>query len=431
MSEPQAGKESLPKKEARRTDTGAVLNELERRNRAQGGRRRGSAGVVMLFLLVILLAGGGVWWSWQQWQSMQSYQHELAAYQDDLARVQNENQRLLQTLEETRESIGRDVENRLQRLTETETDLQQTVNDFDTVQQREEQRAARLQQQLGRDMQDVASLVTALQEQVLGLQQRDLGWLVAEADYLMRLAQRKLQLERDVDSSVLLLRTVQELLEGQMGMLAATAQQNILRDVEALRRIQLPDRAAIAGQLNELSARLDELVFASAQQQAYQESWQQWWSEDQVDDRPADTGATALEEQASDAQTPAWLDTLADLLRTIFVWRELDEGQTAFLQPDQEQLLKQQMLLQLEQARLAVVQGDQGMYETTLQQLARLLERYLEADSQVTRQLLASIESLRATSVEVELPDLSTSANLVRQLAGSVMAREQRDELEE
>lgn len=428
MSEPQSGKESSPEKEARRTDTGAVLNELERRNRAQRGRRRGSAGVVMLFLLVVLLAGGGAWWSWQQWESMQSYQHELAAYQDDLARVQSENQRLLQTLEETQESIGRDVENRLQRLVETENDLQQTVDAFDTVQQREEQRAARLQQQLGRDMQDVASLVTALQEQVLGLQQRDLGWLVAEADYLMRLAQRKLQLERDVDSSVLLLRTVQELLEGQMGMLAATAQQNILRDIEALRRVQLPDRAAIAGQLNQLSARLDELVFASAQQQAYQESWQDWWLEDQprvASGEPNDTGAVV--EQPS----PAWLDTLVDLLRTIFVWRELDDGQTAFLQPDQEQLLKQQMLLQLEQARLAVVQGDQGMFETTLQQLSRLLERYLEQDSQITRQLLGSVELLLEASVEVELPDLSTSANLVRQLAGSVMVRDQRDELEE
>lgn len=412
----------------RRTDTGAVLNELERRNRAQSGRRRGSAGMGMLFLLVILLAGGGAWWSWQQWESMQSYQHELAAYQDDLARVQSENQRLLQTLDETRESIGRDVEDRLQRLVETENDLQQTVDAFDTVQQREEQRAARLQQQLGRDMQDVASLVTALQEQVLGLQQRDLGWLVAEADYLMRLAQRKLQLERDVDSSVLLLRTVQELLEGQMGMLAATAQQNIVRDIEALRRVQLPDRAAIAGQLNELSARLDELVFASAQQQAYQESWQEWWLEDQSrtdSGEPNDTAAVVEE------PNPAWLDTLVDLLRTIFVWRELDDGQTAFLQPDQEQLLKQQMLLQLEQARLAVVQGDQGMFETTLQQLARLLERYLEQDSQITRQLLGSVESLLATSVEVELPDLSTSANLVRQLAGSVMVRDQRDEFEE
>lgn len=455
MSETQSGEDSSPgssgssgsRKEPRRTDTGAVLNELERRNRAPGTRRRGSAGVVALFLLVILLASGGGWWSWQQWESMQSYQYELASYQDDLARVQSENQRLLQTLEETRESIGQDVETRLQRLIETEAELQHTVDSFDAVQQREEQRAARLQQQLGRDMQDVASVVTALQEQVLGLQQRDLGWLVAEADYLMRLAQRKLQLERDVDSSILLLRTVQDLLEGQMGMLAATAQQNILRDIEALRRVQLPDRAALAGQLNELSARLDELVFASAQQQAYQEAWQQWWTENDTGrgapPRPLDLELADLEPadlELADSEpidselansNPAWLDTLVDLLRTIFVWRELDDGQTAFLQPDQEQLLKQQMLLQLEQARLAVIQGDQGIFETTLQQLSRLLERYLEQDSQVTRELLATIESLRAMSVDVELPDLSTSANLVRQLAGSVIVREQRDELNE
>jgi len=417
VSERKPGKDSSPK-DARRADTGAVLDELERRNRTHSKRRGGSTGVVLLFLLVLALAGGGAWWGWLQWESMQSYETELAAYQSDLARVLDENQRLLNVVEETRESIGRDVDTRLTRLRETETDLQQTVDDFDAVQQREEQRFTRLQQQLGRDMQDVASLVTALQEQVVDLQQRDLGWLVTEADYLMRLAQRKLQLERDVDSSVMLLSTVGDLLRGQMGMLVSTAQRNIERDIETLRQLQLPDRAAIAAQLNELSARLDELVFASGQQQAYQESVQQWWAEDPASGEPA-TPVPADGEPA-----PVWLETLTDLLRTIFVWRELDTEQAVFLQPDQEQLLKQQMLLQLEQARLAVVQGDQGMFQATLQQLSRLLERYLQHDNQITRQLLDSIEALTATTVEVELPDLATSVNLVRQLAGSVMLRE-------
>ena len=431
MSAPTTDKGSSPTP-ARPRDTGAVLNELERRNRAKPAQRRSSPGVWLLFLLVLVLAGGGGWWGWQQWQSMQHYQSELAAYQSDLARVQGENQRLLRTLEETREAIGRDVEDRLQRLSETETDLQQTVSSLDTVQQRDEQRFTRLQQQVGRDMQDVASLVTALQEQVLGLQQRDFGWLVTEADYLMRIAQRKLQLERDVDSSLLLLSTVSELLEGQMGMLAATAQQNIQRDMDALRQLQLPDRGAIAGRLNELSERLDQLVFASAQQQAYQESMERWWSED----RSAAAGANVPDSATDDAATPAdeppaWLVTLTDLLRTIFVWRELDTDQTVFLQPDQEQLLKQQMLLQLEQARLAVVQGDQDMFVTTLEQLRTLLERYLERDNQTTRDLVAAIEELAATQVEVDVPNLATSVSLVRQLAGSITVRDARNEVVE
>lgn len=431
MSAPTTDKGSSPTP-ARPRDTGAVLNELERRNRARPAQRRSSPGVWLLFLLVLVLAGGGGWWGWQQWQSMQHYQSELAAYQSDLARVQGENQRLLRTLEETREAIGRDVEDRLQRLSETETDLQQTVSSLDTVQQRDEQRFTRLQQQLGRDMQDVASLVTALQEQVLGLQQRDFGWLVTEADYLMRIAQRKLQLERDVDSSLLLLSTVSELLEGQMGMLAATAQQNIQRDMDALRQLQLPDRGAIAGRLNELSERLDQLVFASAQQQAYQESMERWWSED----RSATAGENVPDPATDDAATPAdeppaWLVTLTDLLRTIFVWRELDTDQTVFLQPDQEQLLKQQMLLQLEQARLAVVQGDQDMFVTTLEQLRTLLERYLERDNQTTRDLVAAIEELAATQVEVDVPNLATSVSLVRQLAGSITVRDARNEVVE
>jgi uroporphyrin-3 C-methyltransferase len=85
--------------------------------------------------------------------------------------------------------------------------------------------------------------------------------------------------------------------------------------------------------------------------------------------------------------------------------------------PDQALLIKQQLLLQLEQARLAVVQADEGMYEVTLDQLQTIMDRYLIQDNPMAAQLLSDLAALRDVEITTTLPSLAESANRVRQLA--------------
>ena len=93
------------------------------------------------------------------------------------------------------------------------------------------------------------------------------------------------------------------------------------------------------------------------------------------------------------------------------------------LQPDQELLLKQQMLLQLEQARLAAVQGDPEMFDMALRQLYSVLDRFAGQGNQRADVLLAEIETMRGTEITAQLPDLATSISLIRQLAAVSAAR--------
>jgi len=214
----------------------------------------------------------------------------------------------------------------------------------------------------------------------------------------MRLAQRKLAMEADVASAMLLLKTVEDLLSRQDSMLANTARDSVRRDIQRLEALRLPDRVGIAERLNDLSRELDSLSLSSSRQAAYVESVQQRLAQ----------GEAGME---------SWWAAALNLIRTVFVWREADPDQSVSLMPDQEQLVKQQMLLQLEQARLAVVQADAEMYQITLDQLQAIMQRYLNQDSAQAVQLVSELNAMRDVEVTTTLPTLTDSVNLVRQLA--------------
>lgn len=393
-----------PFQNKKKLDTSKVLDEIGRKNHAS---RRGNKGgtkalTFVLFLLIFALAGATAWLAYQQWLAQDRYDSVVSD-------VRQENQQLLQSMAEMRASMESEQQALQAELAEqsgllrdSNSALQEALSDMNEAERNDEQRLDRLQQQVSRDLDDVQGVVAALQRQLGNLQQRDIRWLNAEANYLMRLAQQKLQLETDLESTALLLRTIDGLLEDQNSALAQTARQNLADDLRALQETRLPDRVALARQLAALDESLEQLSLAGSRQDSYEERVADQW-----------------QNTPQQAQRESWLDAGMNLLRTIFVWRQWDDTPTEILPPQQETLLKQQLRLQLEQAQLAMLQGDQALYQQVLALTLANLDRYFEQANDRTRQLRADLEQLQAAEVAVSLPDLSSTADLIRQLASN------------
>ena len=409
-----------PFQSRKKLNTATVLDEMGRKNNAAA--KRGSAGpkvsIVFLFLLVLTLAGATGWLGYQQWLSQDRYSEVVAEVQEENARLQQVMIDMRANLEAERDSLRADLVAERTNLS-TERDglqaelteqaalmresngtLQEVLAEVDEQEQNDQQRLNRLQQQISSDMDDVEGVVGALQRQLGNLQQRDTRWLNAEANYLMRLAQQKLQLEADLASTALLLRTIDSLLAEQNGMLVETARQNLADDLRALQNTRLPDRVALSQRLIMLSDSVEQLSLAGSRQESYQERVQGQWQDTSV----------AMREGS-------WLDAGLALLRSIFVWREWDEAPSEMLPPQQETILKQQLQLQLEQAQLAMLQGDELIYRQVLALAIRSMQRYFESDNERSRQLVAELERLQAVELQVALPDLSATASLIQQLA--------------
>lgn len=402
-----------PFRNRKNLDTSSVLDEIGRKNNA-AARRSGTgngakAAIVLLFVLVLPLAGATGWLGYQQWLSQDRVSRAVADVQAENTRLQQAMAGMREAMDAERSRLLAEQERLQADLTEQATLLregnnavQDALSEVDEQEQLDRQRLERLQQQISRDMDDVEGLVGALQRQVGILQQRDTRWLNAEANYLMRLAQQKLQLEADLDSAALLLRTIDTLLSEQDGMLVATARQNLADDLQALQVVRIPDRAALSQRLMALGDDLEQLTLAGSRQDSYQQGVQGQWQQ-----TPA-----AMREGS-------WVDAGIELLRSIFVWREWDETPVEMLPPQQENILKQQLRLQLEQAQLAMLQGDVSLYRQVLAQASGNLQRYFQADDDRSRQLMAELARLQAEELQVALPDLSTTAELLQQLADS------------
>lgn len=375
-------------------DTPQLLDELARKNAASSSSRKRKTSSWLpglLLVYVLLLSAGGGWFFYLQWQQQSGYQQTLQTIQAD-------NRRLREQLSETESDMRDALEDQVSRMQASRDALDDALDELGQFEQSGAQRLNRFEQQFSRDMQDVNSIVNAVQRQLGNLQQRDTRWLNAEANYLVRLAQRKLVMESDVTSALLLLRSAHALLEDQASTLALTARQAIADDIRQLQAVQLPDKLALATQLSTMSAEIEQLTLIGMRQETYREGVQEGW------------------QQSKDA---GWLAAGLNLLRTIFVWREWDDSPDEMLPAQQEVLVKRQIQLQLEQARLALIQGDQALYRLVLEQSLGLLNAHFSQDAERVQNVAREIERLSEFNTVVELPDLSASVQLLNQLAMS------------
>lgn len=349
----------------------------------------------LLWLVVILLCGAlGVFY-WQQTRFSLSQSASLQSLQEN-------NQQLNAALSAAQADMKAELQEQVALLQGSSESLQQALSELQTMEQQDEQRMQGLQQRLERQLQDTRTLVTALQRQVAGLQQRDTRWLNAEAAYLMRLAEHKLTLENNPAAALQLLQSVDGLLRDQIDPLAQTAHQNLAQDIAAIESAQVPDRFVMAQRVSELAAVLEDVSVTGVRQAIYQQGL-----------------AAAREQTPVVAEEQSWTAAVMNLFRSIFVWRQAEQNPLEFLPSDQESLIKLQLRLQFEQARFAVIQADQRLFEDALQQVAAGLQRYFMQDSEVATQLHDDVQALAVQSVRGELPDLSATRALVEQLQGA------------
>ncbi|MDP2380857.1 MAG: uroporphyrinogen-III C-methyltransferase [Pseudohongiella sp.] len=349
----------------------------------------------LLWLLVILLGGALGAFYWQQTRFSLSQSASLQVLQES-------NQQITAALNAAQTDMRSELQAQVALLQDSSGALQQAMSELQAMEQQDEQRLQGLQQRLERQLQDTQVVVTALQRQVAGLHQRDMRWINAEAAYLMRLADHKLTLEFNPQAALQLLRSVLVLLRDQLDPLAQTALQSLQQDIAALESLQFPDRLALAQRVTELAAVLETVSVTGTRQTSYEQGLR-----------------VARDQIAADETGQSWAAAVMDLLRSIFVWRQNEHNPLEFLASDQEDLIKLQMRLLLDQARFAVIQADQLLFEDSLQQVASVLQRYFMQESEVAIQLHDDVQALSVQSVQIDLPDLSATRSLIEQLQGA------------
>lgn len=283
-------------------------------------------------------------------------------------------------------------------------------------------RVSMLSQQLDLSKQDIAGLISqmeatstandatllAMEERVAGVVaelRQQLGttsedWLLAEAEYLLRLANQRVAMEDDVSGAIGLFQAADQIVREAEGVVAFDLREAIARDVAALRGVSSADVQGIFVELGAVADQIDQL-----QQKRLRYT------------PPAieDDNSTPAEQGAMD-KIFAFLSRLGQRLGTLVDYRNDGESIKPILPPEEEYYLKQNLALKLQLAQLGLLRGNQSIYEQSLQDSIEWVDGNFSADSAVTQSVRESLTRLAAIDVSRNLPDVSGSLREIRKL---------------
>lgn len=327
--------------------------------------------VIILFLIVLGMAGAGYWYYMQQ-QSASA----------DSATTQQSNATKLNAIERERA----DILATLQDVARTNQTLQSTVDELKTQNEQLSLQAESTLQQLN-NMEG----------------RRPADWLIAEADYLVRMAGRKLWLENDVRTAILLLVNADKRLKSLADPSVLPVRASLAEDIQTLQQLNPVSQSSVALALTGMMAQIDKLPLDTFE-------------------KPEDASAedTTLSESADD-----WQDNLAKVWRSLvndFLTVKTIEGPIEpVLSLEAQFLAKEQLRLQLMHAQTAALQGDAGLYNQSLLYAQTLIiEKYDTEKSQVTG-FVEALQNLIATDISRPIPtELASQKPLERLLDSRV-----------
>jgi len=248
---------------------------------------------------------------------------------------------------------------------------------------------------LGEDQQSVGHRLNVLAA-LMGRSER--GWTLAEVEYLLRIANQRLQLQRDLNTA----RQALEAADGRLRELAdphyLNVREQIARDLDAIGAVPVVDTDGLSVKLGAALQSIDGLPVAGTHYEPV-----------------AHTEAASLEAET----TAKSIDELTALvwasLSELFRLREHDKPVGPMLPPDREYFLRENLRLQLAAARLALLRNDAAQYSSALQTAVQWLGSYFDNAGTGVQQLTAELEQLAQVNISPALPDVSASLRLLRQ----------------
>jgi len=354
----------------RATEMDAPLQQLKQKIDAEPASRSGGSFTGGLSLLLVLAlagaAGAAGYWLWPQFKGLQQQ-----------ANTMQQNQ---------------------QRLTDLSSQLQESSSQLQLqLQTEQQQRLAQLEQRLEQQQLQLATQSQAQIQAVRQLvQERDSApprhWVLAEIEYLLQLASRKVWLEQDFSTARGLLASADEKLAKLDDPSLVLVRQAIAADKEQLGRITVADLSGVHVQL-QLMRKLSETLPLKQQPQ--------------VEDT----------ELAPSTELAQWRETLSYYWQQS--WSKLVQIRSAVpedyfsLTTEQQLMLRMSLSQQLLLAELAAIKHQPQVYGAALQQAIDQLQRYFNAEEDAVQQFSHNLTALAAIDVGLaQAPALTSLAQL-------------------
>ncbi len=239
--------------------------------------------------------------------------------------------------------------------------------------------------------------VTLAVQQVSAKQQNTRkDWLMAEVEYLLRLANQRVLMEQTPEGALALLKSADKILKETDDVTIYEVRKALAADIVALEAVPQLDVEGVFLQLGAMSTQIDQLrLIPLTEQRELPELLQELTPE-------------VVEASWGAGLSASWNKAM-DKFNQLIVIKHRDEPVEPLLSPEQTYYLQQNLHLMLEQAQLALLQRKQGSYDSSLKKAEQWIGTYFEAKDATTQALLRGVRELQGVQVAPELPNISGS----------------------
>jgi uroporphyrin-3 C-methyltransferase len=214
-------------------------------------------------------------------------------------------------------------------------------------------------------------------------------WLLAEAEYLLRLANQRLIMAGDVVAAAALLGSADAILLEMDDVSLHSARAAVAADLAALRAVPTIDVQGLYLRLAALIGQVDKLAIFQLPDAIAP-----------VEQAPAEGWQVRLQRGYQEA-----LRKLSDYI----VIRRREVPYQALMDPQWEGLVRQNMRMLLEQAQVALLSGNQVLFRESLDRAGHWVQQFFEVDQAGSTALASDMAELTQQTIAVDIPDVARS----------------------
>jgi uncharacterized protein HemX len=215
----------------------------------------------------------------------------------------------------------------------------------------------------------------------------------AEALYLMELAERRLRLERDVETAIVALESADARLATLNDPALREVRAKLALELTALRAVRVPDIADVLTRIGRLEDEVPTLpVIGMPASQARR-------------DRP--------EAEAPGVFERAWR-RVRQAMRDLVSLRRIEPATARLVTQEEESLRRQHLELLLFGARVAAMQPDGAAYAQSLRAADAWLQQYFDTSKPEVEAAAKELAALELTIIEPPLPAVGEAGRLLQ-----------------
>ncbi|MCK5880242.1 MAG: uroporphyrinogen-III C-methyltransferase [Sinobacterium sp.] len=223
-------------------------------------------------------------------------------------------------------------------------------------------------------------------------------WLLSEIEYLMKMADHRILMKEDVKGAIALLQSAESVIAKVPGEDSGlnNVRNAIVKDITSMEVFKGVDVPGTYAQLVALGGLVEKLPLV-----------------------PLESVAVPAEGVVED-EGSSFIDKINRSMGKYLTIRQYSDADLErMLTEDQREGLKTSVLLSLEQAQMAILRGEQTIYDASLKKVRLSLLNYFQADDYRVEIAKLKLDKLIDVKIETELPNIANSQQELKRYLSS------------